>query len=87
MQTDWVASTYEAGGLVDEMFGQDRTTLENGWKCGLRGQGQAGVGRLIQAHLRGAAERGLYVVSESGGIDVPRGGYGIAYGRWRATVG
>ena len=30
-QADWVVSTYEPGGLVDELFGQDGTTLENGW--------------------------------------------------------
>ena len=39
-----------------------------------------GIGRVVQAHLRATEERALFVVGAAGGIDVPRGGFAIAYG-------
>ncbi len=77
---DWVVSSYEPGKLVDDLFQQDATSLENGWTCGRRTAPRAGVGRLVQAHMRASVERGLFVVSAAGGVDVSRGGYAIAYG-------
>jgi uncharacterized protein (TIGR03437 family) len=38
------------------------------------------LGRVIEGHLRASQERGLFVVSGSGGPDVARGGVSLAYG-------
>jgi uncharacterized protein (TIGR03437 family) len=78
-QISWSVSTYEPGKLIKEYSLQDATSLENGWTCGQRGL--AGMGRVVESHLRSAEERGLSVVSAGGGVDVPRGGYAIAYGK------
>jgi hypothetical protein len=77
-EISWFVSTYEPGKLVDDLFLQNGTSPEAGWTCGE--PEKAGVGRIIQAYLRRAEYRGLYVVSASGGLDLPRGGFGIAYG-------
>jgi hypothetical protein len=76
----WIAPRYEAGVLVDDLFLQDGTSPESGWTCGGAPGERPGVGRIIQAYLREAEYRGLFVVSASGGLELPRGGFGIAYG-------
>jgi len=54
--------------------------MEDGWTCGRANPPTAGLGRLVQAHLRASEERGLFVVSAGGGLDLARGGYANAYG-------
>lgn len=76
----WIASRYEARQMVDDLFLQDGTSPESGWTCGGAPGERPGIGRIIQAYLRKAAYRGLFVVSASGGLELPRGGFGIAYG-------
>jgi len=75
----WTVSTFEPGKLISDLSFHDATTLENGWTCGLQIQ-RAGLGRVIEGHLRASYERGLFVVSGSGGPDVARGGISLAYG-------
>lgn len=76
----YFVSTFEPGNLVKDLAYHDATSLENGWTCGQQAYPQPGLGRVVQAHLKGTHERGLFVVSAAGGLDVPRGGYAIAYG-------
>jgi len=76
----WIAPRYEAGVLVDDLFLQDGTSPESGWTCGGAPGERPGIGRIIQAYLRESEYRGLFVVSASGGLELPRGGFGIAYG-------
>jgi uncharacterized protein (TIGR03437 family) len=76
----WTVSVFEPGRLVKDLADHDGTSLENGWTCGRVTYPAAGIGRVVQAHLRAAEERGLYVVGAAGGLDVPRGGFAIAYG-------
>jgi len=76
----WTASTYEAGKLIKDYSLEDATSLENGWTCGKPTYPAAGMGRTLEAHLRAAQERGLFVVSTGGGPDLARGGIAIAYG-------
>jgi hypothetical protein len=76
----WIAPRYEGGQLVDELFLQNGSSPDWGWTCGGAPGEKAGIGRVIQAYLRRAEYRGLFVVSASGGLELPRGGFGIAYG-------
>jgi len=77
----WTVSEFAPARLVRDLVMHDATSLEDGWTCGQpAAEMPAGIGRLVQAHLRGALERELFVVSFAGGIDVPRGGYAVAYG-------
>jgi uncharacterized protein (TIGR03437 family) len=78
-QISWTVSTFEPGKLIRDLSFHDATTLENGWTCGLSSQ-PAGLGRVIEGHMRASQERGLFVVSGSGGPDVARGGLSLAYG-------
>jgi uncharacterized protein (TIGR03437 family) len=78
-QISWTVSTFEPGKLIRDLSFHDATTLENGWTCGLSPQ-PAGLGRVIEGHMRASQERGLFVVSGSGGPDVARGGISLAYG-------
>jgi uncharacterized protein (TIGR03437 family) len=79
-QISWTVSVFEPGKLIKDAFDLHATSLENGWTCGHTDFPSAGVGRVVQAHLRGNEERGLFVVSAAGGLDVARGGFAIAYG-------
>jgi uncharacterized protein (TIGR03437 family) len=74
----WTVSTFEPGKLIRDLSFHDASTLENGWTCGAAAS--AGLGRVIEAHLRASEERGLFVVSGSGGPDVARGAISLAYG-------
>lgn len=76
----WTASVYEAGKLIKDYSLQDATSLEDGWTCGQIKYPPPGMGRIVEGHLRAAEERGLFVVSASGGIDLARNGFAIAYG-------
>lgn len=76
----WTVSVFEPGKLIKDLSFHDATTLENGWTCGQSVYPTAGLGRVIEAHLRASQERGLFVVSGSGGPDVARGGLALAYG-------
>jgi uncharacterized protein (TIGR03437 family) len=76
----WTVSVFEPGKLVKDLAFHDATQLDNGWTCGHPTYPQAGLGRLIEAHMRGTEERGFFVVSAAGGPDLPRGGFAIAYG-------
>jgi hypothetical protein len=76
----WTVSVFTPGRLIKDLADHDGTSLENGWTCGRVTYPAAGIGRVVQAHLRAAEERGLYVVGAAGGLDVPRGGFAIAYG-------
>jgi uncharacterized protein (TIGR03437 family) len=78
-QISWTASTFEPGKLIRDLSFHDASTLENGWICGVAVQ-PAGLGRVIEGHLRASQERGLFVVSGSGGPDVARGALSLAYG-------
>jgi uncharacterized protein (TIGR03437 family) len=78
-QISWTVSTFEPGKMIRDLSFHDATTLENGWTCGLASQ-PAGLGRAIEGHMRASQERGLFVVSGSGGPDVARGGLSLAYG-------
>src|SRR5437763_1613129 len=79
-QVSWTVSVYKAGKLIKDYSLQDASSLENGWTCGDTKYPAPGMGRVVEAHLRGSAERNLFVVSAGGGVDVGRGGFAIAYG-------
>jgi len=79
-RVSWTVSTYEPGKLIKDFSLQDATSLEDGWTCGEVKYPQPGLGRVVEAWLRGTEERGLFVVSAAGGIDVARDGFAIAYG-------
>jgi uncharacterized protein (TIGR03437 family) len=79
-QISWTVSEFAPGKLVRDLVMHDATSLESGWTCGKRAAMPAGIGRLVQARLRAAEERELFVVSFAGGIDVPRAGFAVAYG-------
>ena len=76
----WTVSVFEPGRLIKDLADHDATSLENGWTCGHVTYPAPGIGRVVQAHLRATEERALFVVGAAGGIDVPRGGFAIAYG-------
>ena len=77
-QISWIVSVYEPGELINDFSLLGPTSLDNGWTCGQ--PGGAGLGLVVQAHMRATEEQGLFVVSASGGLNLPRGGYAIAYG-------
>ncbi|HXP83682.1 MAG TPA: hypothetical protein VN841_03125 [Bryobacteraceae bacterium] len=77
----WTVSSFEPGKLIRDFSLHDATSLENGWTCGKPDPGTpAGIGRIIQAHMRGSVERELFVVSGAGGLDIARGAFALAYG-------
>jgi uncharacterized protein (TIGR03437 family) len=76
----WMVSVFEPGKLIKDLSDHDATSLENGWTCGLDVHRYAGLGRVVQAHLRSSKERGLFVVSGAGGLDLARGGFALAHG-------
>jgi uncharacterized protein (TIGR03437 family) len=77
----WTVSVFEPGKLIKDLSFHDASTLENGWTCGPQVYPRnAGLGRVIEGHLRASQERGLFVVSGSGGPDLARGGLALAYG-------
>jgi uncharacterized protein (TIGR03437 family) len=77
----WTVSSFEPGKLIRDLSLHDATSLENGWTCGKPDPGTpAGIGRIIQAHMRGSVERELFVVSGAGGLDIARGAFALAYG-------
>lgn len=79
-QVSWTISTFAPGKLIKDLSYHDATTLENGWTCGQGVHPYAGLGRIIEGHLRSSEERGLFVVSSSGGVVLSRGGFALAYG-------
>ena len=79
-QISWIVSTFEPGKLINDLSLHDATSLENGWTCGQAGSPPAGLGRVIQAHMRANVERGLFVVSGAGGVAIARGAFALAYG-------
>jgi uncharacterized protein (TIGR03437 family) len=81
----WSVSRFQPGKLIKDLADHDATSLENGWTCGKGVDGYAGMGRIVEAHLRGTEERGLFVVSGAGGMDIGRGGFALAYGPVMAT--
>ncbi len=81
----WIISSFEPGKLIRDLSLHDATTLENGWTCGRPDSPPAGIGRIIQAHMRGSVERELFVVSGAGGMDIARGAFALAYGPVMAT--
>jgi uncharacterized protein (TIGR03437 family) len=76
----WTVSSFEPGKLIRDLSLHDATSLENGWTCGNPDVVPAGIGRIIQAHMRGSVERELFVVSGAGGLDIARGAFALAYG-------
>lgn len=76
----WIVSRFVPGKLIRDLSLHDATTLENGWTCGQPASPPAGLGRIVQGHMRAADPRGLFVVGASGGIEVARGSAAIAYG-------
>ena len=76
----WTISSLEPGSLVKDLSLHDASTLENGWTCGQATYQEAGLGRVIQAHMRASEERQLFVVSGAGGPDIARGAFALAYG-------
>lgn len=76
----WTVSVFEPGKLIKDLSFDDASTLENGWTCGHPVYPYAGLGRVVEGHLRASEERGLFVVSGSGGPDVARGGLSLVYG-------
>lgn len=79
-QISWTVSVFEPGKLINDLSYHDATTLENGWTCGHTGNPIAGLGRVVEGYLRASEDRGIFVVSGSGGPDVSRGGFSLAYG-------
>lgn len=76
----WTISSFVPGKLIRDLSLHDATSLENGWTCGKADAVPAGIGRVIQAHMRASVEREFFVVSAAGGLDIARGGYALAYG-------
>jgi uncharacterized protein (TIGR03437 family) len=76
----WTISSLEPGRLVKDLSLHDASTLENGWTCGQSTYQEAGLGRVIQGHMRASDERQLFVVSGAGGPDIARGAFALAYG-------
>jgi uncharacterized protein (TIGR03437 family) len=79
-EISWTASVFAPGKLITDSGYINATTLENGWTCGHPNDPPAGMGAVVQFHLWGAVMRGLYAVSGSGGLQLPRGSVAIAYG-------
>ncbi len=81
----WVISSFEPGKLIRDLSLHDASSLENGWTCGKPDTPAAGIGRIVQGHMRGSVERELFVVSGAGGMDIARGAFALAYGPVMAT--
>lgn len=81
----WIVSSFEPGKLIRDLSLHDASSLENGWTCGKPDTPPAGIGRIVQGHMRGSIERELFVVSGSGGMDIARGAFALAYGPVMAT--
>jgi uncharacterized protein (TIGR03437 family) len=79
-QISWTVSAYDAGKLIKDFSLQDATVLDDGWTCGQVRYPPPGMGRIVAGHLRTTDERGLFVVSAGGGMDVARNGFAIGYG-------
>ena len=79
-EISWTLSEFQPGKLIKDYYLHAATTLEDGWTCGSAGGSNAGLGRLVEGHLRETAERSLFVVSDAGGVDLPRGAFAIGYG-------
>jgi uncharacterized protein (TIGR03437 family) len=79
-QISWTVSVFEPGKLIKDLSLHDATSLQDGWTCGHPVYPSAGLGRVVESHLRSSPERGLFVVSGSGSPDVARGGLALAYG-------
>ena len=79
-EISWTVSVFEPGKLITDSSFFSPTSLDDGWTCGQKRWPAAGLGRVVQTHLRTAEERGLFVVSPSGGMDLARGGYAFGYG-------
>ncbi len=80
LDISWTISEFGPGKLIKDFSLHAATTLEDGWTCGSGRNPDHGLGRLVEGHLRGTDERSLFVVSDAGGIDLPRGAFAIAYG-------
>jgi len=76
----WTVSVFEPGKLIKDLSFHDATSLGDGWSCGHTAYPRAGMGRVVESHLRSSEERGIFVVSQSGSLDVARGGVALAYG-------
>jgi uncharacterized protein (TIGR03437 family) len=76
----WTMSVFRPGKLIKDLSQHDATSLEDGWTCGPQKYPAAGVGRVIEGHLRATEERSIFVVSAAGGVDLPRGGFANGYG-------
>ena len=76
----WTMSLFVPGKLVKDLSLHDATTLESGFTCGPQKYPTPGLGRILEGHLRGTAERSLFVVSAAGGVDLARGGFANGYG-------
>ena len=76
----WTMSLFVPGRLVKDLSLHDATTLESGFTCGPQRYPAPGLGRILEGHLRGTAERSLFVVSAAGGVDLARGGFANGYG-------
>lgn len=76
----WSASELSPGRLVKDLAYHDATSLEDGWTCGESKFVTVGIGRVIESYLRGTSELGTFVVGASGGMEIARGGYALAYG-------
>ncbi len=76
----WTISSFVPGKLIQELSLHDATTLEYGWVCGKPDAIRAGIGRVLQAHMRASIVREFFVVSAAGGLDIARGAYALAYG-------
>lgn len=76
----WIISSFVPGKLIQELSLHDATTLEYGWNCGKPDEPRAGIGRVIQAHMRASQVREFFVVSAAGGLEIARGAYALAYG-------
>ncbi len=79
-EISWTVSVFEPGKLITDLSLVDATSLDNGWTCGAPAAKPAGMGLVIEGHLRSSVQRGLFVVSGSGSPDLARGGLALAYG-------
>ncbi len=76
----WIVSEFVPAKLVRDLFQHDATTLNNGWTCGKPAWPPAGLGRVVQAHMRASDPMGFSIVGTGGGIEVARGAIAMAYG-------
>ncbi len=76
----WTMSQLAPGKLIKDLSLHDASSLEDGFICGRQKYPAAGLGRLLEGHLRSTEERSIFVVSAGGGVDLPRGGFANGYG-------